>query len=142
MAVELGRRIVKDTVAYNNYAIGITLPLQFGENTFEQSFQTKDQIKSNIKNLLLTKRGERILQPQFGSGLQSLLFEQNVDDLEGKIEDTINESLEQWLPYVTAEEIDIESTDELRDNNKLNVSIKFRIGDDINLETLTFTVQG
>ena len=142
MAVELGRRIVKDTVAYNNYAIGITLPLQFGENTFEQSFQTKDQIKSNIKNLLLTKRGERIIQPEFGSGLQSLLFEQNVDDLEGKIEDTINESLEQWLPYVTAEEIDIESTDELRDNNKINVSIKFRIGDDINLETLTFTVQG
>ena len=37
---------------------------------------------------------------------------------------------------------DIESTDELRDNNKLNVSIKFRIGEDINLETLTFTVQG
>ena len=142
MAVELGRRIVKDTVAYNNYAIGITLPLTFGESTFEQSFQTKDQIKSNIKNLLLTKRGERILQPQFGSGLQSLLFEQNVDDLEGRIEDTINESLEQWLPYVTAEEIDIESTDELRDNNKINVSIKFKIGDDINLETLTFTVQG
>jgi hypothetical protein len=77
MAVELGRRIVKDTVAYKSYAIGITLPLTFGENTFEQSFQTKDQIKSNIKNLLLTKRGERILQPQFGSGLQSLLFEQN-----------------------------------------------------------------
>ena len=70
------------------------------------------------------------------------MFEQNVDDLEGRIEDTINDSLKQWLPYVTAEEIDIESTDELRDNNKLNVSIKFRIGDDINLETLTFTVQG
>ena len=142
MAVELGRRIVKDTVAYNNYAIGITLPLQFGENTFEQSFQTKDQIKSNIKNLLLTKRGERILQPQFGSGLQSLLFEPNVDDLEGRIEDTINDSLKQWLPYVTADEINIESTDELRDNNKINVSIKFKIGDDINLESLTFTVQG
>lgn len=142
MAVELGRRIVKDTKEFANYAIGITLPLQFGENTFEQSFLTKDQVKSNIKNLLLTKRGERILQPEFGSGLQALLFEPNVDDLEGRIEDTINDSLEQWLPYVTAEEIDIESTDELRDNNKINVSIKFRIGDNINLETLTFTVQG
>jgi len=142
MAVELGRRIVKDTKEFANYAIGITLPLQFGENTFEQAFLTKDQVKSNIKNLLLTKRGERIIQPEFGSGLQALLFEPNVDDLEGRIEDTINDSLEQWLPYVTAEEIDIESTDELRDNNKLNVSIKFRIGDDINLETLTFTVQG
>ena len=142
MAVELGRKIVKDTKEFANYAIGITLPLIFGENTFVQSFQTKDQVKSNIKNLLLTKKGERIIQPQFGSGLQSLLFEPNVDDLEGRIEDIINESLEQWLPYVTAEEIDIESTDELRDSNKINVSIKFRIGDDINLETLTFTVQG
>ena len=142
MAVELGRRIVKDTKEFANYAIGITLPLQFGENTFEQAFLTKDQVKSNIKNLLLTKRGERIIQPEFGSGLQALLFEPNVDDLEGRIEDTINESLSQWLPYVTAEEIDIEATDELRDNNRLNVSIKFRIGDDINLETLTFTVQG
>ena len=146
MAVELGRKIVKDTEAFSSYAIGITLPLSFGESTFEQSFQTKDQAKSNIKNLLLTKKGERILQPQLGSGLrtglESLLFEQNVDDIEGRIEDTINESLEQWLPYVTAEEIDIESTDEMRDNNKINVSIKFRIGDDKNLETLTFTVQG
>lgn len=142
MAVELARKIVKDTKEFANYAIGITLPLTFGENTFVQSFLTKDQVKSNIKNLLLTKRGERILQPQFGSGLQSLLFEPNVDDLEGRIEDTINESLEQWLPYVTAEEIDIESTDELRDNNRLNVSIKFRIGENVNLETLTFTVQG
>ena len=142
MAVELGRKIVKDTQQFANYAIGITLPLTFGENTFEQSYLTKDQVKSNIKNLLLTKRGERILQPEFGSGLQSLLFEQNVDDLEGRIEDTINESLEQWLPYVTAEQIDIESTDELKDSNRLNVSIDFRIGEDISLENVTFTVQG
>ena len=56
MAVELGRKIVKDTQQFANYAIGITLPLTFGENTFEQSFLTKDQVKSNIKNLLLTKR--------------------------------------------------------------------------------------
>ena len=142
MAVRLSSKIVKDTPQFASYAIGITLPLNFGENTFEQSYFTKDQVKSNIKNLLLTKRGERILQPEFGSGLQELLFEPNVDDLEGRIEDTINESLEQWLPYVTAEEIDIESTNELRDNNRVNVSIKFRIGDDINLENVTFTVQG
>jgi phage baseplate assembly protein W len=142
MAFELGSRIVKDTEEFANFAIGITLPLTFGANTFEQSFLTKDQVKSNIKNLLLTKRGERILQPEFGSGLQELLFEPNVDDLEGRIEDTINETLEQWLPYVTAEEIDIEITDELRDNNRVNVSIKFKIGDNIDLETLTFTVQG
>ena len=140
MAVELGRKIVKDTKDFKNYAIGITLPIRFGDNTFEQSYLSKEQVKSNIKNLLITKKGERILQPEFGSNLKSLLFEPNVDDLETKIEDTITNSLEQWLPYVAIEEIDIEASDEKKDKNKLKVLIKFKIGDDINLENLTFTV--
>ena len=142
MAVELGSKIVKDTQSFNDYAIGISLPIQITNTAFEQTFQTSEQVKSNIKNLLLTKKGERILQPEFGSGLQSLLFEPNVDDFESRIEDTINESLEQWLPYVTAEEIDIDASDTLRDNNRINVSVKFRIGDSTDLNEVTFTTQG
>jgi len=142
MAVELGSKIVKDTKSFNDYAIGISLPIQITNTAFEQTFQTSEQVKSNIKNLLLTKRGERILQPEFGSGLQELLFEPNVDDFEGRIEDTINESLEQWLPYVTAEEIVVDSSDTLRDNNRINVSVKFRIGDNADLNEVTFTAQG
>jgi uncharacterized protein len=142
MAIELGTKVVKDTQSYNDYAIGLSLPLQFGNNTFTQTFQTSEQVKSNIKNLLLTKKGERILQPEFGSGLQELLFEPSTTDFEGRIEDTINESIEQWLPYVTVEEIDIEATDELRDNNKINVSLKFRIGNNVDLNEVTFTAQG
>jgi len=142
MAVELGSKIVKDTKSFNDYAIGISLPIQITNTAFEQTFQTSEQVKSNIKNLLLTKKGERILQPEFGSGLQALLFEPNVDDFEGRIEDTINESLEQWLPYVTAEEIDIDASDALRDNNRINVSVKFRIGDSTDLNEVTFTTQG
>lgn len=142
MAVELGSKIVKDTQSFNDYAIGISLPIQITNTAFSQTFQTSEQVKSNIKNLLLTKRGERILQPEFGSGLQELLFEPNVDDFEGRIEDTINESLEQWLPYVTAEEIVVDSSDTLRDNNRINVSVKFRIGDNADLNVVTFTTQG
>ena len=142
MAVELGSKIVKDTQSFNDYAIGISLPIQITNTAFEQTFQTSEQVKSNIKNLLLTKKGERILQPEFGSGLQSLLFEPNVDDFESRIEDTINESLEQWLPYVTAEEIEVDSSNELRDNNRINVSVKFRIGDNTDLNEVTFTAQG
>jgi len=142
MAVELGSKIVKDTQSFNDYAIGITLPLQFANNTFQQSFKTIEQAKSNIKNLLLTKKGERVLQPEFGSGLQELLFEQNVDDFEEKIEDSINTAIETWLPYVTIEEINIEATDELRDNNRVNISLKFKVGNDVNLNELTFTARG
>ena len=82
------------------------------------------------------------MQPTFGSGLQEVLFEQNVNDFESRIEDTINESLEQWLPYVTAEEIDIDASDELRDANRINVSVKFRIGNNTDLNEVTFITQG
>ena len=140
MAIELGSKIVKDTETYNDYAIGITLPIQNGNTFFNQSFQTKDQVKSNIKNLLLTKKGERVLQPEFGSGLQELLFDFNDVNLETRIEETINQSLEMWLPYVTVDSIDIEQTDELKDRNRVNVSITFAVAGNPELNEVTFTV--
>jgi phage baseplate assembly protein W len=140
MAIELGSKIVKDTETYNDYAIGITLPIQNGNTFFNQSFQTRDQVKSNIKNLLLTKKGERILQPEFGSGLQELLFEFNDDNLETKIEETITQALELWLPYIEVDSIDIEQTDELKDRNRVNVSITFAIAGNPQLNEVTFTV--
>ena len=77
------------------------MPIQLGGTGFSQTYSTTEQMKSNIKNLLLTRKGERILQPEFGSGLHEILFDFNNDDIEGKIEDTINQAFEQWLPYVT-----------------------------------------
>jgi phage baseplate assembly protein W len=141
MAIVLGQKLVKDTKQYNDYAIGITLPIQIGNTAFNQSFTTIEQTKSNIKNLLLTKKYERIMQPNLGSGLQELLFEPNDDDLAEKIENTINSSMETWLPFVTIEDISIEQTNEFKDSNQVNVSLRFRIQNNVNLETLSFNIQ-
>ena len=141
MAIVLGQKLVKDTEKYNDYAIGITLPIQIGNTAFNQSFTTIEQTKSNIKNLLLTKKYERLMQPNLGSGMQELLFEMNDEDLAQKIEDTINSSMETWLPFVTIEDISIEQSNELRDTNQVNVSLRFRIENNVNLETLSFNVQ-
>ena len=140
MAVVLGQKKVVDTKEFEDYAVGITLPLQIGNTAFNQSFKTADQVKTNIKSLLLTKRYERVMQPLLGSGLQELLFEFNDDELADKIETTINDSLQQWLPYVSVEKIEIEQTNDNKDRNIVYVSISFRIGDTINLENLSFTV--
>jgi phage baseplate assembly protein W len=142
MAIELGSKIVKDTQTYNDYAIGISLPLQIGGTGFTQTYNTTDQIKSNIKNLLLTQRGERILQPEFGSGLHEILFDFNNDDIEGKIEDAINAAFEQWLPYVTIADIVVEQTDALKDRNQINISLKFQVNGSVDLNEVTFNVQG
>ena len=140
MAVVLGQKKVVDTKEFEDYAVGITLPLQIGNTAFNQSFKTADQVKTNIKSLLLTKRYERVMQPLLGSGLQELLFEFNDEELADKIETTINDSLQQWLPYVSVEKIEIEQTNDNKDRNIVYVSISFRIGDTINLENLSFTV--
>ena len=141
MAIVLGQQLVKDTEKYNDYAIGITLPIQIGNTAFNQSFTTIEQTKSNIKNLLLTKKYERLMQPNLGSGMQELLFEMNDEDLAQKIEDTINSSIETWLPFVVIEDISIEQTNELKDSNQVNVSLRFRIQNNVNLETLSFNIQ-
>jgi phage baseplate assembly protein W len=141
MAIVLGRKLVKDLEQFNDTAIGITLPLQITNTAFNQSFQTIDQVRTNIKSLLLTKRRERVMQPFLGSGLTELLFEQNDEELEERIENTIVQSLQDWLPYVVIDTIIIEQSNELKDRNRLEVSITFRINGNPTLETVTFNVE-
>lgn len=140
MAIILGRKLVKDTAEYNDYAYGITLPIQIGNTAFNQSFTSFEQVKSNIKNVLLTKRLERVMNPDFGSGLQELLFEMNDEILVSDVEEVIRESVERWLPYVSIDTIDVRSTDELRDLNRLDISISFRVSNNPNLDNVTITL--
>ena len=59
-------------------AIGIPFPFN-AEGVFYSTFTTKEQIKSNLINVLLTEPGERLFQPLFGVGIRNLLFEQGID---------------------------------------------------------------
>ena len=119
MAVILGKKLVIDSKQFEDYAIGITLPIQIGNTAFNQSFITADQVKSNIKNLLLTKRFERLMQPEFGSGIQELLFNMNDEMFADNLENTIVDTLSKWLPYVNVETINIQQSNEFKDNNKV-----------------------
>ena len=143
MAYILDKKIVKDTEEFSNSAYGITLPVQRGNGGyFDQAFSSFEQAKSNLKNLLLTSKGERIFQPNFGTGLKSLLFEQNTEQLAENIQEVITSSVAFWLPYINIDEIDVKMTDEMKDNNRAEVSLKFTVGNQIDLQEITFTVRG
>jgi phage baseplate assembly protein W len=139
MAVVLGSKPIQDTEDFQDYGIGITLPLRIADVAFEQSYKTIDQVKTNIKSLLLSRQGERVMQPFLGSGLSNLVFDFNDEELATKIEETINESIQRWLPFVNIANIVIEQPNELKDQNRVNVSLRFTVGDSANLETVTFT---
>jgi len=143
MAFVLDKKVVKDTKEFNDYAYGITLPVQRGSTgMFRQAFSSFEQAKANLKNLLMTSKGERILQPNFGTGLHSLLFEQADDNLAENIEKVITSSVSFWLPYINIDEIDVKMTDEMKDQNKAEVSVKFTVGNQIDVQEITFKVEG
>ena len=55
--------------------IGVSLPFSLGKNGWFKSTKTlSEQTKSNLKNLLLTVKGERINQPELGCELFNVLF--------------------------------------------------------------------
>tara|TARA_B100000131_G_scaffold305985_1_gene332545 strand:+ start:57 stop:551 length:495 start_codon:yes stop_codon:yes gene_type:complete len=91
-------------------AVGVSLPFTLGTNGyFEQEFLTVKQVKHNIRNLLLTMKGERIMQPTFGTAIYSILFEQDDGTLSLKVEDSILEAFKIWLPFVKIENMEIKA---------------------------------
>ena len=142
MAYVLDKKIIKDTESeYDNYAYGFKYPTN-GNSLFEQTYTSTEAAKTNLRNLLLTARGERVMQPEFGTGLHELLFEQMGDDFEDRLTEIIVESVNFWLPYINIDEIAVELTDEMRDRNQVGMNIKFSIGENISTDEITFTLQG
>ena len=106
--------------------IGISLPLDYGsQGFFNKTRTTLQQTRSNIKNLLLTIKGERLGNPTFGSDLMTVIFEQDDGTLGNRIEEAIRASISEWLPYVNVKKV--ETVADERNPNLLNVRIDFTI---------------
>ena len=108
-----------------NVAVGIPFPLG-GTPIFSSTFSTQDQALSNLKCLLLTRKGERPFQPLFGTDLPSFLFEQITDKLLNQLKDTIEEDIKFWLPYIKMRDI-VVTKDE--DRHIVNFSFTFSVGE-------------
>jgi uncharacterized protein len=105
-------------------AIGVKFPFN-GKGIFAKSFTTDDQALTNIKSLLLTRKGERFEQPNFGTDLLNVLFEPITSELKSFIEDTITSAVAFWLPYIDISKLDIVT---FEDDNNLTHDIKISIG--------------
>jgi|TARA_B100000085_G_C18546939_1_gene514266 phage baseplate assembly protein W len=108
-----------------NVAIGIPFPLG-GTPIFSSTFTTEEQALSNLKNLLLTRKGERPFQPLFGTDIPSFLFENITRELLDSLKAGLEKDIKFWLPYIKMEEIIIES---LEDENRVNMTFSFSVGE-------------
>jgi len=89
-------------------ALGLSLPFNSDNGSmFDLNFLSIDQAVSNVKNLLLTRKGERVNHPEFGTNLQDYLFEPNYQVLRDAVGKEIEKAIELWLPYIVITQLDV-----------------------------------
>jgi phage baseplate assembly protein W len=135
MAIELGNVKVAD-LAENDYKVlGIGINKSSNSNgVFSTNYTTLTQAKDNLKNLILTKKGERLMNPDFGCDVWLVLFEQmDGDTIESRIETSIIDAVDTWLPYLSLTSIVFDYDDNDIDTNKISLDIQFALASNPNL---------
>lgn len=88
-----------------------------------------EMITQNLKMLLLTAPGERMMEPSFGVGLRNYLFENNSTSTYDTIEVKIREQVRFYLPFVEVVAVDFNPmfAESGTNENGLSLKMRFRI---------------
>lgn len=86
-----------------------------------------NQIKSDLLILLMTNPGERVMLPEYGTGLHTLLFEPNDEEITEKAREMIINSINTWEPRVVIKEIDVNIGSSSYSPDDLHHVLKIRI---------------
>lgn len=106
--------------------IGITLPLQLSNTGyFAQSISIFEQVKSNFKNLMMTRKGERLMQPEFGTDLHNIVFNQITEETLDNMKLSVSAAVERWMPFLEVVEITANSPTD-SDYNKVLLKVDYR----------------
>ncbi len=104
-------------------AVGFGFPLD-GNAVFNPTYQTRDQIQANLVNYLLTNKGERVFNPNFGADLRSLIFKNPTSTSLGELQFEIESALNAFFPEIEIQEIKF---DDLGGENSLTFSLTYQI---------------
>ena len=135
MAIINKNRKINPLDINQDVTIGVRFPLD-DVNMFKGTQTFKEQVKSNLINLLLTEQGERVNEPNFGVGLKRLLFEQNIN--KENLEEKINFQIGFYIPEITLMSVSVGS---INDENKVYLTISYRFNLDGTTDALTTTFE-
>ena len=102
-------------------AVGVSLPFN-GLAVFNQTYLTRDQLKTNLINFFLTNKGERYMNPNFGGNLKKTLFEMVSSNTLDNIEIIIKEQIAKYFPIINIDGLNVTST-----GNTINVYVTYSV---------------
>jgi len=95
----------------------------------------EEAVKESLKNLILTDKGERLMQPLLGGNIRAMLFENNTPATIKFLQEQIKATIEEYEPRASLIDVTVQSS---LDENTINVTIYFYIN---NIEQpITLTV--
>ena len=119
------------------------LPLLINDsNGYENNQTVLAVIQQNLKIVLLTNPGERIMDPNFGVGMKRYLFEQNDSSTYSRIKARIRRQVKEYMGYIEIEDV-IFNSESNNDNitaNGLLVTVKFSINANGAVSALTVNI--
>ena len=104
-------------------AVGVALPFS-GRAVFNSTYTSKEAIRANLINYMLTGKNERVFNTNFGAGLRNLLFEAITEEGIQELKLNISKNLELYFPRVKVSSFEINA---IPDNNLVNLELKYSI---------------
>jgi len=125
----------------NGKYINIVYPFRDSKNGFflDLNSNPNNAIKSDLMHLILTRKGQRLYNPDFGTNLMTFIFEPNDEKSKQDIIDEIKTVVKKFLPSLKLDEISIEPSSE--SEYAAVVTIKYTITDDVFTASETITLK-
>ena len=116
----------------------LAFPLQFDHRGRTSEHEDHRYVRDLIEVVLFTATGDRVMRPDFGSGVAQLLFEPNSSALAGATEVLVQSALMHWLSeLVSVRAVHVEAVD-----STLRVTVNYTLLGDERPQTQTFAYGG
>lgn len=104
-------------------SIGVKIPFS-DPSVFTRVFTTKEQLKYNLVNFLLTDKRERIFASSFGAGIRRRIFEQITQNTAEEIELSLVTQIENYFPNIRVSQLAVTANP---DTNTIRISLSYSI---------------
>ncbi len=90
----------------------VDYPYHFDQRGLTAQTSTEDHIRDMIEEILFTTPGERVNRPDFGCGVQQLVFDPNSDALAAATQVEVQSALQEWLgELIEVEDVSVQNID-------------------------------
>lgn len=113
----------------NDSTLGIRLEFN-NKRVISSTVTNAEKSISNLKTLLLTRLGERYMQPEFGTRISEAIFEPNTEELINVLNESITTAINKWLPDINIITIDVNTDNDDRARNIIRIRITFNLNID------------